>query len=134
MRSAGKKWKLPGNYLALICFTRKKKIPTNCLLKLSIFYLFVYRSCLQSWLEQDTSCPTCRLALSIQSPGSMDPRLDPLLSPDLQNDGQATTRRQPNHFFHFDGNFHIFIAKTIPFATANCSHNYGPISTMSSSS
>lgn len=75
--------------------------------KLPCTHLF-HTSCLQSWLEQDTSCPTCRLGLSIQSPGSMETsRLDPLLNADLQNDGQAPTRRQPNHFFHFDGSRYV---------------------------
>lgn len=78
--------------------------------KLPCTHLF-HTSCLQSWLEQDTSCPTCRLALSIQSPGAMEvaSRLDPLLNTDLhlQNDGQAPARRQPNHFFHFDGSRYV---------------------------
>lgn len=76
--------------------------------KLPCQHLF-HASCLQSWLEQDTSCPTCRLALNIQAPGANDAasRLDPLLNTDLQNDGQPPARRQPNHFFHFDGSRYV---------------------------
>lgn len=57
-----------------------------------------YSTCLLSWLEQDTSCPTCRSALNIQNPS--DVRLD---QPELQVDTPQPQRRQLNHFFHFDG-------------------------------
>ncbi|KAL1463271.1 hypothetical protein WDU94_015038 [Cyamophila willieti] len=68
--------------------------------KLPCSHLF-HSVCLQSWLEQDTSCPTCRLSLNIHnmgsstSPDSMDPDLNP------------PRGRQPNHFFHFDGSRYI---------------------------
>jgi hypothetical protein len=65
-------------------------------------------SCLQSWLEQDTSCPTCRMILSTQSPAGLGAanRLDHnLLAGENQVDNQTTNRRPPNHFFHFDGNY-----------------------------
>ncbi|RZB40377.1 E3 ubiquitin-protein ligase AMFR-like, partial [Asbolus verrucosus] len=57
-------------------------------------------TCLLSWLEQDTSCPTCRLSLNIQNPSSA--RIDP---PELQVDVPQPQRRPQNHFFHFDGDF-----------------------------
>ncbi|KAJ4427703.1 hypothetical protein ANN_25355 [Periplaneta americana] len=74
--------------------------------KLPCTHLF-HNSCLQSWLEQDTSCPTCRMVLSIQSPAGMEAasRLEHnLLAGENQGDNQTTNRRPPNHFFHFDGN------------------------------
>lgn len=70
-------------------------------------------SCLRSWLEQDTSCPTCRMSLS--EPGALD------LAGELSRDegrntalllgalgAQDDAPRHPqntttNHFFHFDG-------------------------------
>ncbi|PSN50961.1 hypothetical protein C0J52_07636 [Blattella germanica] len=72
--------------------------------------IFCCSSCLQSWLEQDTSCPTCRMVLSIQSPAGLEAasRLEHnLLTGENQGDNQATTRRPPNHFFHFDGSRYV---------------------------
>jgi hypothetical protein len=69
---------------------------------------YSFSSCLQSWLEQDTSCPTCRMILSTQSPAGLGAanRLDHnLLAGENQVDNQTTNRRPPNHFFHFDGNY-----------------------------
>lgn len=77
--------------------------------KLPCTHLF-HNSCLQSWLEQDTSCPTCRMILSIQSPAGMDTvgRLEHnLLVGENQNDNQTPNRRPPNHFFHFDGSRYV---------------------------
>lgn len=67
--------------------------------KLPCTHLF-HNSCLQSWLEQDTSCPTCRLALSIHS----------LNSANNQHNEPANlppNRPRPNHFFHFDGSRYV---------------------------
>ncbi|OCT82272.1 hypothetical protein XELAEV_18024792mg [Xenopus laevis] len=64
-------------------------------------------SCLRSWLEQDTSCPTCRMSLNMsdgtrtrteQQRDNIDQNVIPL----------AVTEGRPrlnhhNHFFHFDG-------------------------------
>ncbi|XP_068082560.1 E3 ubiquitin-protein ligase AMFR [Anabrus simplex] len=77
--------------------------------KLPCTHLF-HNSCLQSWLEQDTSCPTCRMVLSIQPPAGMDSagRLEhTLLTGENQNDNQTPNRRPPNHFFHFDGSRYV---------------------------
>lgn len=66
-------------------------------------------SCLRSWLEQDTSCPTCRTSLNIngdggqarnqQQGGGLEDNIGPV--------GAAADARphinQHNHFFHFDG-------------------------------
>ncbi|KAJ1530352.1 hypothetical protein ONE63_005265 [Megalurothrips usitatus] len=76
--------------------------------KLPCSHLF-HNSCLQSWLEQDTSCPTCRLALSMQSPITRGHGLDhTLLAVDGGADGVQAARRPPaNHFFHFDGSRYV---------------------------
>lgn len=77
--------------------------------KLPCSHLF-HNSCLQSWLEQDTSCPTCRLALSMQSPITRDhgPLDHTLLAVDGGADGVQVARRPPaNHFFHFDGSRYV---------------------------
>lgn len=54
-------------------------------------------SCLQSWLEQDTSCPTCRLGLSVQNAASIHPDIERII------DEQENATRANNHFFHFNG-------------------------------
>jgi autocrine motility factor receptor len=68
---------------------------------------------LQSWLEQDTSCPTCRMVLSIQSPAGLEAASHlehNLLAGENQVDNQTTNRRPPNHFFHFDGKYREIIS------------------------
>lgn len=67
--------------------------------KLPCGHLF-HNSCLQSWLEQDTSCPTCRLTLSMQGNHREN-------TPEVQLEGQAPVRRNDNHFFHFDGSRYV---------------------------
>lgn len=76
--------------------------------KLPCGHLF-HNSCLRSWLEQDTSCPTCRTSLNIngdsgqargqQQGGGLEDNIGP--------GGAAPDARphinQHNHFFHFDG-------------------------------
>ncbi|XP_017274307.1 E3 ubiquitin-protein ligase AMFR isoform X2 [Kryptolebias marmoratus] len=76
--------------------------------KLPCGHLF-HNSCLRSWLEQDTSCPTCRTSLNIngdgvqvrgqQQGGGLEDNIGPV--------GAAPDARphinQHNHFFHFDG-------------------------------
>ncbi|XP_071054003.1 E3 ubiquitin-protein ligase AMFR-like [Onthophagus taurus] len=68
--------------------------------KLPCSHLF-HNACLQSWLEQHTSCPTCRMTLSIHT--SLSNRPNP---PDLQADAMQPMRRQLN-FFHFDGSRYV---------------------------
>lgn len=74
--------------------------------KLPCGHLF-HNSCLRSWLEQDTSCPTCRTSLknrnedeeeSHDSPGMIGERD----VRDNTNRGVGNPGRT-NHFFHFDG-------------------------------
>lgn len=84
--------------------------------KLPCAHLF-HNSCLQSWLEQDTSCPTCRLALSVQSstrnpPPNRQPNIDFDELEQLQGPGVNTGARnvvlgRTNHFFHFNGQRYI---------------------------
>lgn len=68
--------------------------------KLPCGHLF-HNGCLQSWMEQEPSCPTCRLSLTLGHDQNM-----PMNS--VNNVGQDTlgthTHNTPHHFFHFDGN------------------------------
>uniref|UniRef100_A0A3B4YG10 Autocrine motility factor receptor a n=1 Tax=Seriola lalandi dorsalis TaxID=1841481 RepID=A0A3B4YG10_SERLL len=75
--------------------------------KLPCGHLF-HSSCLRSWLEQDTSCPTCRMSLNIGDGG--EGRVEREIreaAPDNVAPGPAADARphlnQLNHFFHFDG-------------------------------
>uniref|UniRef100_A0A182WJ39 E3 ubiquitin-protein ligase AMFR n=1 Tax=Anopheles minimus TaxID=112268 RepID=A0A182WJ39_9DIPT len=78
--------------------------------KLPCAHLF-HNSCLQSWLEQDTSCPTCRLGLSVHQNGG--PRGSPLIPDDIRIDDQEGAvgggggRAANNHFFHFNGSRYV---------------------------
>lgn len=63
-----------------------------------------HNTCLQSWLEQETSCPTCRLALSMQN------HRETQREPNDVDTMQSETRRpgeNQNHFFHFDGSRYV---------------------------
>lgn len=74
--------------------------------KLPCGHLF-HNSCLRSWLEQDTSCPTCRMSLSIADNNRTGE--DQQRENENQNVGPAPVAEgrpllnQHNHFFHFDG-------------------------------
>uniref|UniRef100_A0A4W5NA17 E3 ubiquitin-protein ligase AMFR n=1 Tax=Hucho hucho TaxID=62062 RepID=A0A4W5NA17_9TELE len=77
--------------------------------KLPCGHLF-HNSCLRSWLEQDTSCPTCRMSLNISegAGGEREERQrEPMLEDNMGNGGPGPEARphlnQHNHFFHFDG-------------------------------
>ncbi|XP_075045038.1 E3 ubiquitin-protein ligase AMFR isoform X1 [Mixophyes fleayi] len=74
--------------------------------KLPCGHLF-HNSCLRSWLEQDTSCPTCRMSLNMadgnrprgeQQRDNIDPNIIPL----TVTEGRPRLNHH-NHFFHFDG-------------------------------
>lgn len=65
--------------------------------KLPCGHLF-HNSCLRSWLEQDTSCPTCRTSLK----GRTDDGVDEEGRAAGNRDGRPAAQRA-NHFFHFDG-------------------------------
>ncbi|XP_028813490.1 E3 ubiquitin-protein ligase AMFR-like [Denticeps clupeoides] len=74
--------------------------------KLPCGHLF-HNSCLRSWLEQDTSCPTCRMSLNINDGGNERGERDQEpLADDMAAGPGAEARphlNQHNHFFHFDG-------------------------------
>ncbi|KAK3579007.1 hypothetical protein CHS0354_034804 [Potamilus streckersoni] len=77
--------------------------------KLPCGHLF-HNSCLRSWLEQDTSCPTCRTTLS-DRPAEDSARNvpdghggDADVNLQQQNNPNAQTT---NHFFHFDGSRYV---------------------------
>ncbi|NXF03645.1 AMFR ligase, partial [Smithornis capensis] len=74
--------------------------------KLPCGHLF-HNSCLRSWLEQDTSCPTCRMSLNITDSHHVREdhqreNLDENLVPVAAAEGRPRLN-QHNHFFHFDG-------------------------------
>ncbi|XP_025708216.2 E3 ubiquitin-protein ligase AMFR isoform X2 [Callorhinus ursinus] len=74
--------------------------------KLPCGHLF-HNSCLRSWLEQDTSCPTCRMSLNIADNNRVredqqGDNLDENLVPVAAAEGRPRLN-QHNHFFHFDG-------------------------------
>lgn len=67
--------------------------------KLPCGHLF-HHSCLRSWLEQDTSCPTCRTCLKAHHDVLIDDIED---RSEGEDEFTETTRpHQRNHFFHFD--------------------------------
>ncbi|XP_065089221.1 E3 ubiquitin-protein ligase AMFR-like isoform X1 [Ochlerotatus camptorhynchus] len=69
--------------------------------KLPCSHLF-HNSCLQSWLEQDTSCPTCRLGLSVHNNNVN------ILPNEIRIDDTETAGRTANnHFFHFNGSRYV---------------------------
>lgn len=80
--------------------------------KLPCGHLF-HNSCLQSWLEQDTSCPTCRLALSMQANHREN-------TPEIPSESQTPARRNDNHFFHFDGSRYV---SWLPSFSVEVTHN-----------
>lgn len=74
--------------------------------KLPCGHLF-HNGCLQSWMEQEPSCPTCRLSLTLGHDQNM-----PMNS--ANNIGQDTLGAHthiPHHFFHFDGKLSCFLHK-----------------------
>uniref|UniRef100_H2Y5L2 RING-type domain-containing protein n=1 Tax=Ciona savignyi TaxID=51511 RepID=H2Y5L2_CIOSA len=68
---------------------------------------FFHSACLRSWLEQDTTCPTCRKQLDIRNTIRRD--RPARLVPDGLNDPRAVLNptvgvvQHRNHFWHFDG-------------------------------
>lgn len=71
--------------------------------KLPCGHLF-HNSCLRSWLEQDTSCPTCRTSFKGQQMQQDD--LIELVSDSSEKDDEEAIQSVPphprNHLFHFD--------------------------------
>lgn len=74
--------------------------------KLPCGHLF-HNSCLRSWLEQDTSCPTCRMSLNITDNNrtrdeQQREHVDENVVPVVVAEGRPRLNHH-NHFFHFDG-------------------------------
>ncbi|KAJ1083338.1 hypothetical protein NDU88_003497 [Pleurodeles waltl] len=74
--------------------------------KLPCGHLF-HNSCLRSWLEQDTSCPTCRMSLNIADNSrtrdeQQREHVDENVVPVAAAEGRPRLNHH-NHFFHFDG-------------------------------
>ncbi|XP_030059568.1 E3 ubiquitin-protein ligase AMFR isoform X3 [Microcaecilia unicolor] len=68
---------------------------------------FFHNSCLRSWLEQDTSCPTCRMSLNIADDNrareeQQRENVDENQAPVPAAEGRPRLNHH-NHFFHFDG-------------------------------
>ncbi|KAJ8303621.1 hypothetical protein KUTeg_020017 [Tegillarca granosa] len=71
-------------------------------------------SCLLSWLEQDTSCPICRVSLN-ETPSENDPNGNVpnergAAPPNIQLPPQPIPQNHQamtNHFFHFDGSRYV---------------------------
>ncbi|KAG1685090.1 E3 ubiquitin-protein ligase AMFR [Nymphon striatum] len=77
-----------------------RKLPCN--------HLF-HNTCLQSWLEQDPSCPTCRKMLTV----NQGQETNNIINPDVVvlNDGSPPVvepmRQATTNHFHFDGSRYI---------------------------
>lgn len=80
-----------------------------CTLNFIIIYyteIFIFSACLLSWLEQDTSCPTCRMSLSEEpqvDPNGNEPDDAGDARPNIPNAPPRPNPQTTNHFFHFDG-------------------------------
>lgn len=86
--------------------------------KLPCGHLF-HNGCLQSWMEQEPSCPTCRLSLTLGHNQSM-------LMNSTNNVGQDTLGTHvhtPHHFFHFDGSRYL---SWLPSFSVEVTHSLRP--------
>ncbi|XP_067091685.1 E3 ubiquitin-protein ligase AMFR isoform X2 [Osmerus mordax] len=83
-----------------------------------------HNSCLRSWLEQDTSCPTCRMSLDArEGAGERGARQGGPREDGLGPEAEAQPHiNQHNHFFHFDGSR---IASWLPSFSVEVSHTAG---------
>lgn len=74
--------------------------------KLPCGHLF-HNSCLRSWLEQDTSCPTCRTSLKNRNEDEEEnqERIGNNAERNVRENGNRGVGNggRTNHFFHFDG-------------------------------
>ncbi|XP_037622255.1 E3 ubiquitin-protein ligase AMFR-like [Sebastes umbrosus] len=72
--------------------------------KLPCGHLF-HSTCLRSWLEQDTSCPTCRMSLDIGEGGDghVERETREAAADNMAAAPGVDARPNLNHFFHFDG-------------------------------
>ncbi|XP_025407961.1 E3 ubiquitin-protein ligase AMFR-like [Sipha flava] len=70
--------------------------------KLPCGHLF-HNGCLQSWMEQEPSCPTCRLSLTL----GHNQNLPMNSTNNVGQDTLGTHTHIPHHFFHFDGSRYL---------------------------
>lgn len=71
---------------------------------------FFYSSCLRSWLEQDTSCPTCRKALSDSMERDYSSNMNDYGQNDILNrEAPDSSSSQRNQYYHFEGKFESFL-------------------------
>ncbi|XP_073692170.1 E3 ubiquitin-protein ligase AMFR-like isoform X1 [Garra rufa] len=74
--------------------------------KLPCGHLF-HKSCLRSWLEQDLSCPTCRMSVNMSGSHTRNDQEGAALSVSLGPAAVPNTNRAPiiyhSHLFHFHG-------------------------------
>ncbi|KFM75662.1 E3 ubiquitin-protein ligase AMFR, partial [Stegodyphus mimosarum] len=89
--------------------------------KLPCGHLF-HNSCLRSWLEQDTSCPTCRKALSDSMERDCNNTVNNFNHVDIldQEAGNQSNNQSRNQFFHFDGSQY---ASWLPNFLVEVTHN-----------
>ena len=65
---------------------------------------FYFSSCLRSWLEQDSTCPTCRTTLADPQQTVLRPEAETGAGGDARNNPPAGAHnRTINHYFQFDG-------------------------------
>ncbi|BFZ19181.1 hypothetical protein BsWGS_22220 [Bradybaena similaris] len=66
-----------------------------------------HNSCLRSWLEQDTSCPTCRTTLSGTGRRERQQAGQPMAATLTDAVVAQANQQTTNHFFHFDGSRYV---------------------------
>ena len=78
-----------------------------CVSMILSFVVYLFSSaCLLSWLEQDTSCPTCRMSLSEGQQGDPNGNVadnNGDARPNVPHPPPQPNPQTTNHFFHFDG-------------------------------
>jgi autocrine motility factor receptor len=107
----------------------------------------LFSNCLRAWLEQDTSCPTCRLSLQDEGDNQQNNRRDAQIQylsqllqqqqqqqqPQANQDHQQQQPQQAQqqqqqqgfrrrNFFHFDGSRYI---SWLPSFSVEVTHNLG---------
>ncbi|VDP02919.1 unnamed protein product, partial [Soboliphyme baturini] len=81
--------------------------------------------CLRSWLEQETSCPTCRFSLA----GRRSESRERVQTPGDESTVRFRRNHPVNHFFHFDGRRY---ARWLPSFSVEVTHNLGRNETFTS--
>ncbi|VVC26190.1 Hypothetical protein CINCED_3A015240 [Cinara cedri] len=86
--------------------------------KLPCGHLF-HNGCLQSWMEQEPSCPTCRLSLTL----GHDQNIPMNNTNNVGQDTLGTHALTPHHFFHFDGSRYL---SWLPSFSVEVTHSLRP--------